>query len=141
MVGPLQIMIVEDDTAWAYLVAARLADLENVDLNVRTIHQGEAAIELAKEEPFDLCMVDIRLGSMEGFEVIKQMHQLIPDSSMVLMTGLDESEDLEKKAASSGAQELVYKDHFDERALQAIIHSAQHRKLMRMASSPDPVSH
>lgn len=124
----MQVMIVDDDNHWLYLVTERLADLRGVHCNVRATTRGEAAIDLAAEEKFDLCFVDIRLGSMDGFEVVKKIHEIMPTSSLVLMTGLAESEQLERKATSSGANDLVYKDHFDDRSLMRVVNSALHRK-------------
>ena len=48
---------------------------------------GESAIQMQQELPFDVCIVDIRMPGMGGGETILKFHQIAPDSRFVICTG------------------------------------------------------
>jgi len=53
---------------------------------VKETYNGEQAIALIKQENFDIVMTDIKMEKMDGFEVLKQVQTISPETSVVMMT-------------------------------------------------------
>jgi CheY-like chemotaxis protein len=53
---------------------------------IRTATGGEAALELVRQEPFDLLLVDYKMPGMNGFEVVERARAIRPELVFVLMT-------------------------------------------------------
>ncbi|HVL97171.1 MAG TPA: ATP-binding protein, partial [Solirubrobacteraceae bacterium] len=65
-----RVLVIEDDPAGGRLIAAQLAPY-GVDAAV--VQDGEAALEALRRETFDAVTLDILLGGMDGFEVLREM--------------------------------------------------------------------
>ena len=48
---------------------------------------GMAALELQRQQSFDLCIVDIRMPDMDGTETIMALHEIDPDTRFRVYTG------------------------------------------------------
>jgi len=65
-----RILIIEDEVDIAELIALHLRDrYEHVEL----CHDGKLALALAKSADWDLIVLDLRLPSMEGLEICRQL--------------------------------------------------------------------
>ncbi len=53
---------------------------------IRAANRGETAIELLRQEPFDLLVVDFKMPGMNGFEVLEQARRIRPNMVCILMT-------------------------------------------------------
>jgi len=53
---------------------------------VTEAYSGEQAIDLVKQQTFDLVMTDIKMEKMDGFEVLRQTQQISPATTVVMMT-------------------------------------------------------
>ena len=53
---------------------------------VSVAHSGEQAVDLVKQQTFDLVMTDIKMEKMDGFEVLRQTQQISPTTTVVMMT-------------------------------------------------------
>ena len=60
--------------------------LQAVGYPIRTATGGEAALELVRQEPFDLLLVDYKMPGMNGFEVVEHARAIRPALPFVLMT-------------------------------------------------------
>ena len=63
-----RILIIDDEENIRTSLTYFLEDFE--EFHIRSAHSSEAALELLREEPADLCIVDIRLPAMNGAEFI-----------------------------------------------------------------------
>ncbi|MGE4553995.1 MAG: sigma-54-dependent transcriptional regulator, partial [Desulfovibrionaceae bacterium] len=54
---------------------------------VRTVDSGAAAVEALREEAWDLVLTDLRLGAVDGMEVLGQARALQPDAEVIMFTG------------------------------------------------------
>ena len=54
--------------------------------SVREAYNGEEAVELIKQEDFDIVMTDIRMEKMDGFEVLKEAKKISPGTEVIMMT-------------------------------------------------------
>ena len=67
-----RILVVEDDKNIAKLVKY---NLEKADYDCSTSSTGEKAVELLKNQPVDLVILDIMLPGMNGFDVCRSIKQ------------------------------------------------------------------
>lgn len=54
---------------------------------VRATFSGKEAIEAAKEEQFDVAVVDLMMSGMDGVETQKQLHMVQPFLQCIVLTG------------------------------------------------------
>jgi len=53
---------------------------------VTEVYNGEQAVELVRKQSFDIVMTDIKMEKMDGFDVLRQVQQLSPGTSVIMMT-------------------------------------------------------
>ncbi|MFH1877581.1 MAG: response regulator [Candidatus Omnitrophota bacterium] len=80
---------------------------------------GEQAIELLKNQPFDIIFVDIRMPLMDGVETLKELKKIRPETVVIMMTGYSLDE-LVHKAIEEKASEIIYKPFEIEKVLGLI---------------------
>ena len=86
----MRILIVEDDTVMAGGVARIL---ESEGFAVDTVAKGEQAILAAKQERFDLVILDVGLPGMDGFEVLRRLRAEAQRVPVLLLTARDAVDD------------------------------------------------
>ena len=67
-----RVLVVEDDPSVAFLIVEQLA-LYQVEAVV--VHSGEAAIRRLRRDRFDAVTLDILLGGVDGFEVLRAIRE------------------------------------------------------------------
>ena len=82
--GPVFVLIVDDDADYR----EGLADALEV-MGYRTTIAGgwDAALAAVEEESFHVALIDMRLGSHSGIELIGRLYELRPELQCVIMTG------------------------------------------------------
>ena len=53
---------------------------------VTEAYNGEQAVELIGKQSYDIVMTDIKMEKMDGFDVLRQVQQLSPGTSVIMMT-------------------------------------------------------
>ena len=78
------ILVIDDE----YLTRISLADfLEEAGYNTRAVGDGKTALQYQQKQPFDVCIVDIRIPGMDGFDTIAALHQISTRSRYIVYTG------------------------------------------------------
>lgn len=100
-----RILIVDDDKT----MAETLADvLEASDYDVTTVNSGKDAISIAKQEKFDIGLLDIKMPGINGVEALKQLKKHLPETFFAMMTAYSFSE-LIDEAKNEGAITVIHK--------------------------------
>jgi two-component system response regulator (stage 0 sporulation protein F) len=68
----------------------------------------EEALELTKREQPDLVLLDVRLGSVSGMDILSKIKQLDKNTKVIMVTGLGDRETIQQ-AQSLGADDLITK--------------------------------
>jgi two-component system, NtrC family, response regulator AtoC len=127
MAGRIRILAVDDDA-----VACQLLQevLEQEGYQVSTAIRGQEAIDLAREVPFDLAIVDIRIPDISGIEVLKALKR-INTQMPVLMTTAYSSMDTAIEAIRQGAYDYLSKPCKIEELSLTVKRALEQYKLLR----------
>ncbi len=83
---------------------------------------GEEALELIKEQNFDLVISDIRMPKVDGIELIKELKDISPETISILLTDYAEFS-FAKEAIKFGVFDYLVKP-VDQEALQNVLKKA-----------------
>ena len=80
-----KILVVDDETDFLETIVARL---EKRKLDATGVVSGEAAIELLKNELFDVILLDVKMpGGIDGIEALREIKKIQPLAEVVMLTG------------------------------------------------------
>ena len=80
----LKILIVDDEAAYAETVQDAL---ERVGYHCAVANSGKAGLRHIEADDFDVILTDLRLGDLDGLEVLRRAKQEQPDAEVVVITG------------------------------------------------------
>jgi serine phosphatase RsbU (regulator of sigma subunit) len=122
----LQVLLVEDDSADAFLVRGLLEEVSApVELTVTTtIAEAERAIGATK---VDCVLLDLGLPDAQGLEGLRRLLQLDSSAAICVLTGLGD-EHLGAEALAEGAQDYLIKGQVDGTLLARSIRYAVERQ-------------
>ena len=78
-----RILIVDDEESIRFLLR-EVMRREGYD--VETVDNGESAVQLVRENNFDLVILDIRMPGMDGIQALKEMRQVRPNLVVLMIT-------------------------------------------------------
>ncbi len=78
-----KILVVDDDKNLVELIQMRL---EKAGYDVTTALHEDEAIEKAKEQIFDLAIVDLQLINTDGISLMEDLHLIIPEMPVIILT-------------------------------------------------------
>jgi two-component system response regulator GlrR len=79
-----KILVVDDDGNLLEFLQAKLKSAEH---EVKPISSAADAMATAREEHFDLCIVDLRLADGNGISLMSELHAINPHMPVILLTG------------------------------------------------------
>ena len=86
----MRILVLEDDIQLARQVGSALTEAGHDSV---IVHNGERALDKAKETPFDLIVLDIILPGMDGFDVLRHLRSQHIASRVLMLTARGEVKD------------------------------------------------
>jgi len=109
----LRVLVVDDNVDTATSLALLLRELGD---DVRTAHDGPAALEVALDYRPDVALLDIGLPGLDGFEVAKRMRQqpILQDVVLVAMTGYGKESDRQRSQEAGFDHHLVKPIKFEK---------------------------
>jgi len=119
-------ILVVDDLKSSRVTLAGI--LEDEGYNVVLAENGYQAIEAAKQVPFDLVFMDIKMPGINGVQAFRELKKVNPQAAVIMMTAYS-VEDLVREALEEGAYAVVYKP-FDIEHIASIIESALRKTLI-----------
>lgn len=105
-----KILLVEDEDFIRELYTRQLT---KAGLSIKSVPNGQAALELLKAEQFDLMLLDIMLPGINGLQVLREFKTKNPTSPMItiLLTNLGQ-EAVIKEGFELGAQAYLIKSSY-----------------------------
>jgi len=120
---PFQILFVDDDRE---ILAMAEEYLSARGFTVKTAEGGLAALDLIRQQPFDLVFTDFKMPQLDGVQLLKAIKNLRPTTEVVIITGYGSAESA-VEAMKSGCIDYLQKPFRLER-LQEIAHEVMARR-------------
>lgn len=121
-----RVLIVDDDAG----TRKTLSDIMEIQGHKPTaVATGQEAINRALRSPPEIALVDLRLPDMSGFEVIRRLREISPDTQCVVITGFGTRKSA-IQAINEGVDGYIEKPYNPDRllkAVQSLADRAEHR--------------
>ena len=115
-----RILLVDDDDSFRRIVEYNLRE---EDYQVTMAGDGLEALEIFKQQPFDLIVSDVKMPGMDGIELLAQVKQINPDAMVVIVTAFGSVEtavDAMKKGAFDYVTKPFNRDDFKQTVARAL---------------------
>lgn len=98
-----KILIVDDNKDFADV----FSDILNGHgMDVECCYSGEEALERFRTSAFDITFLDVKMPNKDGVEILREIKELSPGASVVMMTGYSLDSRLEETAKAENAEVL-----------------------------------
>jgi YesN/AraC family two-component response regulator len=121
------ILIIDDEAPVRFSLKAYL---EDCSYTVFDAADGKAGLELFNTEKPDVVLCDLRMPVMSGFEVLKTITAVSPDTAVIAVSGTDDISEV-VKAISLGSFDYILKPVQDFSVLNHSIRKALERKKLK----------
>ncbi len=125
MTDSCRILIVDDEP--------RMRDsiqffIEQKGYSVDTTDSGHDALKILSQNRYDLCLLDICMPEMDGFQLMGEIFEQQPDALLVMMTG-QASVETAVKALKMGAYDYLRKPFDPTDLMKTIDNALAHRRI------------
>jgi two-component system NtrC family response regulator len=80
----IRVLLVDDEETLLEYMSKRLL---KKGFTVKAAFSGEEAVEVAKQEHFDVAIVDLKMPGIDGVETQKRLHEVQPFLQCIVLTG------------------------------------------------------
>ncbi|HVE57362.1 MAG TPA: ATP-binding protein, partial [Pyrinomonadaceae bacterium] len=109
---PLRRILVVDDNQDALEMMETLLGFEGY--TTRTAFDGETAIETAEDFQPEICLCDIGLPGMNGYQLAARLRELLPQSLLISVSGWGQEEDRQRSLKAGFDYHLVKPVQFED---------------------------
>ena len=88
-----RILIVEDEKPLSHALKLKLS---HEGYEIAVAGDGEEGVKLAKEQSFDLILIDIIMPKMDGFAALAALKESGSATAVIVLSNLGQQEDIEK---------------------------------------------
>ncbi len=100
----MKVLLVDDEKELVVTLAERLSFR---DIDAQWTTNGHDAVELTKNEPFDIVVLDMKMPHLDGIQVKKELERIRPEMKFIFLTGHGSEEDF--KIGSAEADRYLVK--------------------------------
>ena len=80
----IRVLLIDDEEVLLEYMSKRLLKR---GFSVKATFSGEEAVEAAKQDHFDVAVVDLKMPGMDGVETQKRLHEIQPFLQCIVLTG------------------------------------------------------
>jgi DNA-binding NtrC family response regulator len=124
---PRKILAVDDDLKMCELLSDILSE---EGYSVKTSGSSLKALKILKEEEFDVILTDLKMGGMNGIDLLDEAKQAAPLTPVIIMTAFGTIETA-IKAMKMGAYDYVLKSDQTDELLLTVRRALEHRSLRK----------
>jgi DNA-binding response OmpR family regulator len=88
----MKVLLVDDEKKFAMMLSRRL-ELRGIDVDY--VHTGEAAIDNARKNQYDIAILDVKMPGIGGIELKRKLIELAPGMKFIFLTGHGSGDDFE----------------------------------------------
>ncbi len=126
----IHVLLVEDDPVAAGLFHAQLRADFAIRFEFELADSLARALDLVREKPLDVVVLDLMLPDSEGLETLETMRAEAGPLPIIVLTGLDD-EDLALRAVERGAQDYLVKGETSGRMIsRALLYAIERQRLL-----------
>lgn len=105
-----KILLVEDDS---FLIDIYTTKLKESGFSVEVASEGDEAVRKAREDEFDLVLLDIVMPKVDGWDILRQIkaEPKSKDLKVIIISNLSQKEEVEK-GMNLGAEKYLIKAHY-----------------------------
>jgi DNA-binding NtrC family response regulator len=111
-----RILIVDDEQVVCDAIARHLRD---AGFAVEVAYSGMAAVDIIRDQPFHLALIDIRMPRISGFDVLQELKRANPDARAIMMTAFADIKSA-VNSISMGASDIISKPVDIDEVIMAI---------------------
>ena len=112
----IKVLVIDDDPSICKLVGLLL---EDHGYSPRTFTDPDAAIKVAEEESYQIALIDLRMPSMDGVEVVEKLKDIDQRMSCIVMTAYPDL-DSATETMRRGTCDYISKPFKQEELVQAV---------------------
>jgi len=99
------VLVIDDE---AILCKRLKTALEKMGCNVETFVDGSEALKRIEERCFDIVVIDLKIGKVDGMQILEIIKQKKPNTEVIIITGFATA-GVAKEALKKGASEFISK--------------------------------
>jgi two-component system, NtrC family, response regulator PilR len=123
-----KILVVDDERSMRELLDLVL---KRAGYAVHTADNGTRALELVRQNLFDLIISDVKMPDINGIDLLERVREISPETMVIMITAFA-TVDSARRAFKLGAEDFVIKDSgFDVEELKVIVGKALEKKRLR----------
>lgn len=123
----MRVLLVEDDEDDFLLTREIFSEINPDGYELKWVADYESAIEVARPDSFDICLLDYRLGAHDGVELLSELRSRGFSCPMILITGQGDKE-IDNMAMRAGAADFLVKGQINADNLERSIRYAIQQK-------------
>jgi DNA-binding NtrC family response regulator len=123
------ILLVDDDESLVDMLA-RLMKREG--FKTVSANDGDGALRIVSSDKPDLMLLDIKMGEMDGMEVLRQAKELDPELSIIILTGYHDTHGA-VSAIKAGAYDYFSKPFESNELIRAVHQALAEKRFQRNA--------
>ena len=104
----VSVLVIEDHIVFGRALVRLLTEKTNVD-TVEVVRSGEEALQKLTTLDVDLALVDVSLPTMNGIQLVAEIHQQFPDLRCLMLSG-HMTPFYVQRSLDAGARGYVLKD-------------------------------
>jgi CheY-like chemotaxis protein len=122
----VNILVVDDDPLTRRAISVAL---QTAFLKPDNAEDGESALTLAAEIPYDVIFMDVQMPGIDGFTACAKIHETIPNRTtpVVFVTSQTDAASREKSTASGGRDFVTKPFVFVEITVKALMFALRNR--------------
>jgi two-component system, NtrC family, response regulator PilR len=123
-----KVLVVDDERSMRELLELVL---KREGYSVHTAENGTRALELIRQNVYDLIISDVKMPDISGIELLARVREISPETMVIMITAFA-TVDTARKAFKLGAEDLVIKDAgFDVEELKVSVGKVLEKKHLR----------
>ncbi len=126
----IKVLVIEDNALDAELISTILSRAHNVRFNIERVERLSSVRTRASKTRYDIILTDLGLPDSSGIDTFAGVCSLIPDTPVIVLSGLDD-EETALRAVHQGAQDYLVKGAINRDLLLKSVRYAIERQKIR----------